>query len=162
MKHIFPIDAKMATPSRPARISDEMPFSPNSSSTSNARLTPESDPEDSDLDMGEVGEVGETFKLQHRPRDMEKGDTVGIEEENDEEEYHYQVGRRVSVSTMHSFQLYTPDEERAVVKKFDRKLVFFVALLYMLSFLDRSSTCAIAQQSTTDRYRHRKCQDCRP
>lgn len=39
-----------------------------------------------------------------------------------------------------SFQLrYTPDEERAVVKKFDRKLVLFVALLYMLSFLDRSS-----------------------
>lgn len=34
---------------------------------------------------------------------------------------------------------YTPDEERAVVKKFDRKLVLFVALLYMLSFLDRSS-----------------------
>lgn len=37
-------------------------------------------------------------------------------------------------------QLYTPEEERAVVRKFDRKLVVFVALLYMLSFLDRSST----------------------
>ncbi|KAK3955410.1 MFS transporter [Pseudoneurospora amorphoporcata] len=34
---------------------------------------------------------------------------------------------------------YTPDEERAVVRKFDRKLVLFVALLYMLSFLDRSN-----------------------
>nr|CAF06076.1 related to nicotinamide mononucleotide permease [Neurospora crassa] len=34
---------------------------------------------------------------------------------------------------------YTPDEERAVVNKFDRKLVLFVALLYMLSFLDRSN-----------------------
>ena len=38
-----------------------------------------------------------------------------------------------------SFQLYTPDEEAAVRRKFDRKLVVFVALLYTLSFLDRSS-----------------------
>ena len=38
-----------------------------------------------------------------------------------------------------SFKLYTPDEERAVIKKLDRRLVLFIALLYMLSFLDRSS-----------------------
>ncbi|OIW31742.1 MFS general substrate transporter, partial [Coniochaeta ligniaria NRRL 30616] len=44
-----------------------------------------------------------------------------------------------STSTAASFTLYTPDEERAVVRKFDRKLVVFVALLYMLSFLDRSN-----------------------
>ena len=30
-------------------------------------------------------------------------------------------------------------EEHAVVRKLDRRLVLFVALLYMLSFLDRSS-----------------------
>ncbi|KAM4064606.1 major facilitator superfamily protein [Hirsutella rhossiliensis] len=36
-------------------------------------------------------------------------------------------------------QLYTPEEELAVRTKFDRKLVLFVALLYMLSFLDRSN-----------------------
>lgn len=47
--------------------------------------------------------------------------------------------RRASASTVQSFMLYTPDEERAVIKKFDRRLVLFVALLYMLSFLDRSS-----------------------
>lgn len=34
---------------------------------------------------------------------------------------------------------YTAEEEQAVVRKFDRRLVLFVALLYMLSFLDRSS-----------------------
>ncbi|CAK7220987.1 hypothetical protein SBRCBS47491_004373 [Sporothrix bragantina] len=34
---------------------------------------------------------------------------------------------------------YTTDEERAVVRKFDRRLVVFVAGLYMLSFLDRSN-----------------------
>ncbi|POR39352.1 Uncharacterized protein TPAR_00457 [Tolypocladium paradoxum] len=38
-----------------------------------------------------------------------------------------------------SLQLYTPDEDLAVRRKFDRKLVLFVALLYMLSFLDRSN-----------------------
>ncbi|KAK2591623.1 hypothetical protein QQS21_010692 [Conoideocrella luteorostrata] len=47
--------------------------------------------------------------------------------------------RTLSVSTVASFQLYTPDEELAVRRKFDRKLVLFVALLYMLSFLDRSN-----------------------
>ncbi|KAK0715650.1 major facilitator superfamily domain-containing protein [Lasiosphaeris hirsuta] len=47
--------------------------------------------------------------------------------------------RRGSTSTAASFQLYTPDEEKAVVRKFDKRLVVFLALLYMLSFLDRSN-----------------------
>ena len=34
---------------------------------------------------------------------------------------------------------YTPEEESEVVRIFDRKLVPFLALLYLLSFLDRSS-----------------------
>ena len=80
-------------------------------------------------------DAGESFKLQRRVQDREKG-----EEEDGSEEYHDRGARRASVSTTHSYQLYTPDEERAVVRKFDRKLVLFVALLYMLSFLDRSST----------------------
>lgn len=48
--------------------------------------------------------------------------------------------RRLSASTVASFQLYTPDEEQVVVRKFDRRLVVFLALLYMLAFVDRSST----------------------
>lgn len=51
----------------------------------------------------------------------------------------YDKARRGSASTTQSFMLYTPDEERRVKQKFDRHLVLFVALLYMLSFLDRSS-----------------------
>jgi sugar phosphate permease len=47
--------------------------------------------------------------------------------------------RRLSASTVASFQLYTPDEEATVRAKLDRKLVLFVALLYLLSFLDRSN-----------------------
>jgi hypothetical protein len=34
---------------------------------------------------------------------------------------------------------YTGTEERTVMKKLDRRVVLFVALLYLLSFLDRSS-----------------------
>lgn len=48
-------------------------------------------------------------------------------------------GRRLSASTVASFQLYTPDEEAAVRRKFDRRVVLFVALLFLLSFLDRSN-----------------------
>lgn len=39
---------------------------------------------------------------------------------------------------------YTAEEERGVVRKFDRRLVLFVALLYLLSFLDRSSMSPFA------------------
>lgn len=47
--------------------------------------------------------------------------------------------RRFSVSSVQSYELYTPNEERAVRRKLDRRLVSFMALLYCLSFLDRSS-----------------------
>lgn len=40
----------------------------------------------------------------------------------------------------HGVMSYTPQEEKAVIKKFDRHLVLFIAFLYMLGFLDRSST----------------------
>jgi hypothetical protein len=134
----------------PRKTSAEMPSdepSPNSSSTT--RLTPESDSEeDSDL---ELGEVGESFKLQRRGKDVEKGRVADANDENDDDDDeegvfdgHQRQHRRASVSTVQSYQLYTPDEERAVVRKFDRKLVLFVALLYMLSFLDRSSMAPIS------------------
>jgi hypothetical protein len=124
--------------------------SPNSSSTT--RLTPESDSEeDSDL---ELGEVGESFKLQRRGKDVEKGRAADDNDENDDDDDeegvfdgHQRQHRRASISTVQSYQLYTPDEERAVVRKFDRKLVLFVALLYMLSFLDRSSMAPISSKS---------------
>merc|ERR1712093_906377 len=123
-------------------------LSPDSSAMT--RLTPDSDSNsgsdsenDSDLDL-DMGEVGESFKMQRRGRDVEKGgvgDKEGLNDQDDEEDDYTTTGRRraASISTVHSYQLYTPDEERAVVRKFDRKLVLFVALLYMLSFLDRSN-----------------------
>ncbi|KAI1738746.1 major facilitator superfamily domain-containing protein [Xylaria scruposa] len=49
------------------------------------------------------------------------------------------AARRLSDSTVASFQLYTPDEEKAVLRKLDRRLVIFLAFCYMLSFVDRSN-----------------------
>lgn len=47
--------------------------------------------------------------------------------------------RRFSTSSVQSYELYTPDEDRGVLRKLDRRLVSFMAVLYCLSFLDRSS-----------------------
>ena len=118
----------------------------HSSSTSNPHLTPDLDSDDSDLEIDELG--GESIKLQRRVKDEEKRGELDEESDNDDEVGYRDSGRRrASVSTVQSYQLYTPDEERAVVKKFDRRLVLFVALLYMLSFLDRSSLfpCHVAR-----------------
>jgi hypothetical protein len=47
-----------------------------------------------------------------------------------------------------------------VVRKFDRKLVLFVALLYMLSFLDRSSLSYSSGASSLLTFnRYWKCED---
>lgn len=122
------------------QASDDMhgpELSPESSATT--RLTPDSDSDESDLEMGELGE---SFKLQRREK-REVGGPFEDEDEMDEEKYADAPRRRASVSTVQSYQLYTPDEEQAVVRKFDKRLVLFVALLYMLSFLDRSSTAAL-------------------
>lgn len=118
--------------------------SPESSETSHARLTPQSDSEDSGP---ELDEPGESFELR-RPAKGKEGlwdAEEGEDEDEGDDEGHGEYGtdrrrRGTSISTVQSYQLYTPDEERAVVRKFDRKLVLFVALLYLLSFLDRSST----------------------
>lgn len=107
----------------------------SSTGSQTTRLTPESDSEDSDLDLKD-DELGHSIPL--RRRSPEKSQGMGLDGEvGDDEEP--QPRRRGSASTTQSYQLYTPDEERAIVRKFDRRLVLFVAFLYMLSFLDRSS-----------------------
>lgn len=79
-----------------------------------------------------------------RGRGAWNDNTSAIEDDDDEDDTFDRPrsgDRRFSrTSTVASFQLYTPDEEATVRRKFDRRLVLFVALLYMLSFLDRSST----------------------
>ncbi|KEY70964.1 hypothetical protein S7711_00801 [Stachybotrys chartarum IBT 7711] len=106
------------------------------------------DSDDADDLRSEVGGM-ETYELRDRspvaPRRDGQAQWKHEVDDDDEEDgdYHGPSGpdrsRRMSASTVASFQLYTPDEEVAVRRKFDRKLVLFVALLYMLSFLDRSN-----------------------
>ena len=48
-------------------------------------------------------------------------------------------GDHVDAPGAESLRKFTPEEEKAVVRKLDRRLVLFLAFLYMLSFLDRSS-----------------------
>ncbi|KAF7947423.1 hypothetical protein EAE96_008511 [Botrytis aclada] len=110
----------------------------------------------SDLDMGfgmgmrgGEGAQNDSYKMQRwQPVEREKGKFKEVQKadldlhndmDSDDDVYRDETRRRGSFSTVQSYQLYTPDEERTVVRKFDRKLVVFVALLYMLSFLDRSN-----------------------
>jgi hypothetical protein len=60
-------------------------------------------------------------------------------EKEDEDDDYARSTRRLSFDSVQSYELYTPDEDKKVLRKLDRKLVGFMALLYCLSFLDRTS-----------------------
>lgn len=126
------------------------------SSADTSQFTPDSDSEDDDdVFVGDAAaerllfEHGgnEAYELQERPTGADGLDDLDGSyndgDDGDQGRADASTSRRRhrgSTSTVASFQLYTPDEEQAVVRKFDRRLVLFVALLYLLSFLDRSST----------------------
>jgi len=115
-----------------------------SSSQAPTRFTPDSDSDDSGNDFENRDGRQASFKMMEPRRDggwgrrgrslmVEKGDARFPEEEDGmyaggDEGYE-------SAETSQSYRIYTPDEEKAVVRKFDRRLVGFVAFLYMLSFL---------------------------
>jgi hypothetical protein len=90
-----------------------------------------------------VGSGSDVYELHDRDTSRDRnGSAIWDAEAGDDEDADRPLvaGRPRSPGSVASFQLYTPDEELAVRRKFDRKLVLFVALLYMLSFVDRSST----------------------
>ncbi|KAI1848213.1 hypothetical protein JX266_005926 [Neoarthrinium moseri] len=114
---------------------------------SSVHLTPDSDSDSSGEDRDDLPLVDsqlhggeESYELQ----DFSAGGLSKAYQDDDERQgdvYGSSSGgrRRLSESTAASFQLYTPDEEQAVVRKFDRRLVLFLSVCYMLSFLDRSN-----------------------
>lgn len=170
-------------PPRPTRTHPRSHDSPNRSSSSyedagplNAQLTPSrssSDPDREEEDvLGEQGHAAEIFRLRPMPRriddDNDRKGSGAMDADGEEDEgQHFlsEQGRRQSDSaSVASFELYTPDEGRAVLKKLDRRVVVLLALLYLLSFLDRSSMCDAAENNgdtlwLTSR-RHWKCPDC--
>lgn len=113
--------------------------SSDSTSSSNPRYTPVSNGSDEDYPASRPvrSPVG-PLRLQTNFEDhVEEGGPVSdVDEENV-----YDSGEELEAKSARtgSAPKYTQDEERVVVRSFDRRLVPFLALLYLLSFLDRSS-----------------------
>ena len=129
---------------------EERPPGSAGSNESSTRMTPESDSEDEegldDLEAEEGLELKELGKNGQRPRRQraKASETSAGAEEDDDSDYEADDGslqnrRSTRRSSVASFELYTPDEERRVRRKLDIRLVLFVALLYLFSFLDRSN-----------------------
>jgi hypothetical protein len=107
-----------------------------------AQATPESDADDSDVESVSALRGGGDTVESHRMRissekysDRKSLDEADSSSEDESEKEHIRPVRRVGPRS----EEYTDDEERTIVRKFDRGLTLFIALLYMLSFLDRSS-----------------------
>jgi hypothetical protein len=104
--------------------------------------TPESDSDDSDVEsVPALRGGGHTFELRKLRNSSEKGshhgsfDREDASSADDSEKEDVRPVRRIGSRSKE----YTHEEEQAIVRKFDRRLTLFIALLYMLSFLDRSS-----------------------
>ncbi len=137
--------------------------SSNSTSPPSARFTPDSGSEDeSDLDVGDGDKgYGQAFKLEKSKwsHEEEQRASEPFAEKyrppgGDLDEHHRpDIVRRAGNSTRDGVVRYSPEEERAVVRKFDRRLVLFMALLYMLSFLDRSNIGNVRPFRSTGRFK---------
>ncbi|KAH9834326.1 Major Facilitator Superfamily [Teratosphaeria destructans] len=116
-----------------------------------ARYTPEMDSDEGD--NLEKLEAGEGYELQEYGRHSQRGNLGKLRLLDVKDDHEYEDGEdagnetaglagrshRSRSASVQSFQLYTPDQERAVRRKLDIHLVLFVALLYLMSFLDRSN-----------------------
>lgn len=112
-----------------------------------AYITPSKDltPSDTSSDDGlamedELADAFELHDIPCSPTDGVRRPLYTLEHGDDSDsEVDQETQLQKYKSSGESFALYTPDEEQLVLKKLDRRLVLFMALLYMLSFLDRSS-----------------------
>ena len=132
----------------PASQTEDEPAS-SSSNAHDTQLTPESDL-DSDFEVDDEGDrLRYSLELPKPRRDIRKHEGSSkllsrhdgtLDEPTAESE-----GKRLRQSQRSGTfsKTWTVEEEKTVVKKFDRRLVLFMALLYMLSFLDRSSESAL-------------------
>jgi hypothetical protein len=113
-------------------------------------MTPSSDSEGEEEEIRGGAHGGQSFRMKSLSSQSfgkgERGDTSSREhidehlEEEEEETNLLRGSRRLSRESLaEDYELYTPDEDKAVLRSLDRRLVLFMALLYLLSFLDRSS-----------------------
>lgn len=94
--------------------------------------------DESDSDGAKSKGSQKSIRLRNIATALDDAEVLNSDDESEKELFHPRH-HRGSDATDQTFMLYTPDEEQLVIRKFDRRLVLFVALLYMLSFLDRSS-----------------------
>ena len=117
------------------------------------------------MDTNERGDLDNNFGLKNLARSPQGSKYVRSTFGPKFEDAHSDAEERsprANVLTLQSFMLYTPDEERSVTRKFDCRLVLLVALLYMLSFLDRSSIFLyFSNCSLLTPVRHWKRKNCR-
>ncbi|RYO06597.1 hypothetical protein AA0119_g2545 [Alternaria tenuissima] len=119
----------------PSRRRQHEPAS-NSTDESSPKFTPSPRSSQSSDDQLSMIHEPNSFEL----RTITPHDGPAHKEELGEEDEGFLPSiRRASLDSVQSYELYTPDEDRRVLKKLDRRLVAFMALLYMLSFLDRSN-----------------------
>lgn len=113
------------------------------SSSSNPRYTPVSNGSDEDAPASKPvkSPVG-PLRLQTNFEDAAPGGSVSdVEDRNTDHSGEEFEGKKRRAG---SAPKYTVEEEGEVVRIFDRRLVPFLGLLYLLSFLDRSSMiCAL-------------------
>jgi hypothetical protein len=116
-------------------------FSSTSRTPAPTVATPESDADDSDVESVAALQGEDSVELRKLRTSSEKrrqrpnADHEDYSSEEESEKEHIAPVRRVGSRSKE----YTDQEEKAIVRKFDRRLTLFIALLYMLSFLDRSS-----------------------
>ena len=133
----------------PVKGEEERPPGRAGSNESSTQMTPESDSESEDgldaleaeegLELKELGKHGQTIRQQRKDTSAGAEEEDDDDSEDDEQDTSLHARRGTRRGSVASFELYTPDEERRVRRKLDIKLVLFVALLYLLSFLDRSN-----------------------
>jgi Major Facilitator Superfamily len=100
-------------------------------------LTPNSDAEGSDR-LQDISASRIDGKVKLRRSYENDGNSLSSADDSDNgNDFDEQIQRLRRVSTQS--KNYTDEEEKRVIRKFDRRLVLFLALLYMLSFLDRSN-----------------------
>ncbi|ODH21109.1 hypothetical protein ACO22_05704 [Paracoccidioides brasiliensis] len=151
----YPLSIQLPVPLRsitPAlfSVTKDMP-SPNSSSPLNPQLTPEDESSvsrDRDAAPSNRAQPPELRTLQTNFEGEGQGDAIVKLRERGHHDFSFDESdedgndiRHKETDVYDDFPSkgFTIEEERRVVRKFDRKLTMFMALLYMLSFLDRSN-----------------------
>ncbi|KAJ4990297.1 major facilitator superfamily transporter [Stagonosporopsis vannaccii] len=119
----------------PSKTSQNRRIHARTSGSTTDSASPRATPSDSSDDLPLLKEH-DAYELQPISHSVP---TSPFEVDGDEDEEGERSARRLSFDSVQSYELYTPDEDKTVLRKLDRRLVGFMALLYCLSFLDRTN-----------------------